>query len=149
MYKFIIFLFIALFPNYLFATTIICSTDGVDAKKEIKIVKEERKVYIRKYGITDRWQQNQDYVIKDLGIVWVSPWLEDNQVEISSLTTTLKSQRSNFYDFKIDKNHFESWLLANNIPLEKARKDRTVLFNYIYEHIKDKPLVTFIDWKCK
>ena len=36
MYKFIIFLFIALFPNYLFATTIICSTDGVDAKKEIK-----------------------------------------------------------------------------------------------------------------
>lgn len=147
--NFILIFFLFTSNLYSIETSIACSLEGIEDKKEIKIVKKERKVYIRKLGITDRWQQNQDYLIKDLGIVWISPLPEDGMVELQSLTTSLKSHYSNVYDFKIDKNHFESWLLVNNIPYSKAQKDNEVIFNYIFEHVKDKKPIYSYSWECE
>ena len=152
--RLLIFLFFLLVNNisYSIEKTIVCSLNEkglTDKKIEIYLDINNQVVKTREYGKV-KWNQTQNFLIKNNGYVWASPSPDLKSINIEAVTADLKKFYVDGYDIAISRDGFSRWLLMNNYTLDDVNKDPSITTKYIFSLINnnDKIENASFDWNC-
>ena len=131
---------------------VVCTLDDKrlpDRKMEVNLDTTTKIVKTREFG-KSKWNQRQDFIVKNNGYIWASPAPDLSSINIMALTKDLKSLFLDAYNITLNRKDFSRWLLMNNYTLDDVEKQPDLPTKYIFTLINENNKIKNLsfNWSC-